>query len=210
MSDTSTSDPLRLDLCPACGYALEGLPNEGRCPECGVEYRPGPIVLHGFGSGISTGRAKSAWTIAAINLLVAFYFVTKWYRLRGFDLFDALYPTYLLLWTGWALWKRWASDMPGLVQIWLGPDGARQVNHPTAGAVTPGPVTPWREIGEVTIKAVNEQTVRIRLVGPTTFWRGKRVMFAEVSCNAERAAALREQIAAWRAADSPGKTVRAP
>ena len=210
MTLSASPDPLRLDLCPACGYALEGLPDAGRCPECGVEYRPGLIVLHGFGTGISTARAKTAWTTAAINLLVAFYFVTKWYRLRSFDSFDVLYPTYLLLWTGWALWKRWASDMPGLVQIWLGPDGARQVNHPTAGIVKPGPVTPWREIGEVGIKTVNEQTVRVRLVGPTTFLRGKHVMYAEVNCGAERAAMLRKQIAAWRAANAVGKMARAP
>jgi hypothetical protein len=210
MPDTSASNPLRLDLCPACGYALEGLPEEGRCPECGVEYRPGLIVLHGFGGGISTGRAKTAWTTATINVLVALYFVAKWYRLRRFEFFDVLYPMYLLFWTGWALWKRWASDMPGLVQIWLGPDGARQVNHPTAGAIKPGPVTPWREIGDVSIKAVNDQTIRVRLIGPTTFWKGKHVMYAEVSYTAGRSAALRDQIIAWRAADSAAKTARAP
>ena len=100
--------------------------------------------------------------------------------------------------------------MPGLVQIWLGREGARQVNHPTAGIVKPGPVTPWREIGEVSIKAVNEQTVRVRLVGPTTFLRGKHATYAEVNCGAERAAMLREQIAVWRAANAFGKTARAP
>src|SRR5438045_7361553 len=79
MSDTSASNPLRLDLCPACGYALEGLPEEGRCPECGVEYRPGLIVLHGFGGGISTGRARLAWTTAAVYVVIAILMVTSWH-----------------------------------------------------------------------------------------------------------------------------------
>jgi hypothetical protein len=26
-------------LCLCCGYTLEGLPEEGNCPECGVDYR---------------------------------------------------------------------------------------------------------------------------------------------------------------------------
>jgi hypothetical protein len=209
MPDTSSTDLLRLDVCPACGYALEGLPEVGRCPECGFDYRPGVIVLHGFGTGISTARSRSAWTAAGINVVVALYIVSRWFRVGRLDTFDVLYSTYLLLWTGWALWKRWWSDMPGLVQIWLGPDGARQVNHPTAGAVKPGPVTPWREIGEASIKRRNAQTVRLRLVGPTTFWRGKQVMYAEVPCSPERAAALWELIEAWRAADAPRKTAGA-
>ena len=48
------------------------------------------------------------------------------------------------------------------------------------------------------------------LVGPTTFLRGKHATYAEVNCGAERAAMLREQIAAWRAANAFGKTARAP
>jgi len=196
------SDPLRLLECPACGYALEGLPREGICPECGVAYRPGVIVLHGFGTELATGRTKTVVTGVVANALVVAYFSSKWTRGGRFDWFDVLYPTYVLVWTGRAVWKRWQGNMPWPVQIWLGPDGARQVNNPTAGTITPGPLTPWERIKEVRIESVKDDAARVRLTGPTTFWRGQQVMFAEVQCSRERAVAVRDQVRAWPAAAS--------
>ncbi len=37
-----------LTRCPACGYALTGLGNTGRCPECGESYDNSIMVLFGW------------------------------------------------------------------------------------------------------------------------------------------------------------------
>jgi hypothetical protein len=188
--DAATSpDPLRLSECPSCGYALEGLAPEGRCPECGVEYRPGVIVQHNHARDDGVGAAGSEAVSENVNVVIAAYFVSKWNG-RRFDWFDLL----------------WSGDMPWLVQIWLGPGGARQVNNPTSGTITPGPVTPWDQIEKVRIDSVNGERARVRLTGPTSFWRGRRVMYAEVQCGRERAAAVSHQVEAWRAAARRSKS----
>ena len=30
----------QISVCASCGYGLDGLPDSGTCPECGVEYTP--------------------------------------------------------------------------------------------------------------------------------------------------------------------------
>jgi len=53
MTDSSVSSPairctdLQLKQCPRCEYALEGLPAEHQCPECGYRYGAGTYVLAG-------------------------------------------------------------------------------------------------------------------------------------------------------------------
>ena len=44
-----SENPLRVEVCPDCGYSLEGLPEEGHCPECGRRYDSSLIVLYGWG-----------------------------------------------------------------------------------------------------------------------------------------------------------------
>ena len=34
-----------IDDCPSCGYSLVGLPDEHRCPECGLEYERDSLVF---------------------------------------------------------------------------------------------------------------------------------------------------------------------
>ena len=96
--------------------------------------------------------------------------------------------------------------MPGLVQVWLSPDGAAQVNNPTAGATRPGRVIPWGQIEEVRIDPSDDDTAKVWLTGPTTFWRGKQTIYAEVACDPQRAAAVLRQVEAWRAEARRRKT----
>ena len=72
--DPPADDPLRLEHCPACGYALEGLAPEGVCPECGVAYDQTEVVLHGYGAGrrgdVATARPGVAVAVGASYVLV--------------------------------------------------------------------------------------------------------------------------------------------
>ena len=201
MTLAATTDPLRLSHCPGCGYALEGLPPEGTCPECGGAYRGGVIVLHGFGTGLATGTTRAFVTLLVVNVSAAAFMLSRSHRRERFDAIDLLYPGIIVAWTAWAVWKRWRSDMPGLVRIWLSPDGAAQVNNPTAGAPAPAPgrLTPWDQIQEVRIDSFNDETAKVQMTGPTTFWRGKQTIYADVACDRERAAAVLRQVEAWRA-----------
>lgn len=49
-------------LCIACGYQLQGLAPEGRCPECGEKYEPSQLVLFGVPRSL---RGVSLWRRAA-------------------------------------------------------------------------------------------------------------------------------------------------
>ena len=51
--------------CAGCGYRLDGLPVEGRCPECGRRHSGGEVVLFGWGHGpratLANGRGWAGW-----------------------------------------------------------------------------------------------------------------------------------------------------
>lgn len=55
-------NPLKLTHCIRCGYALETLPPEGTCPECGVTYDQGTVILKAGWAGngnLATGSTGS-------------------------------------------------------------------------------------------------------------------------------------------------------
>jgi len=60
--------PIKLTLCPACGYSLEGLPAVHRCPECGFAYDERSFTLLGVTRGASgmPARRKILWLFVAI------------------------------------------------------------------------------------------------------------------------------------------------
>jgi hypothetical protein len=203
---------LRLSNCPACGYELEGLAPEGTCPECGEAYDQSVVVLHGYGAGgdIATARPRAALLAGGFYLLMLWWYLGGSIRTGGRDPFMITWATLSMLWIGWSLWKRAASDMPGLVQVRLSPLGASQIRNPAAGRVKPGPVTPWNKIAFVRIRSSGAETAKIRLVGPTTFWRGKQIIVdAEVRITQQQAQALVERVSLWHGTHSAGKTAGA-
>ena len=55
----------QMQICLRCNYKLQGLPEEGMCPECGLEYG-NDLILIGFKS------ASSSMTNALIGIIVLF------------------------------------------------------------------------------------------------------------------------------------------
>ncbi len=52
--------------CAACGYALDGLPAAGRCPECGADFdfTGGRVVLFGWRRGWGPDKPRIFWACA--------------------------------------------------------------------------------------------------------------------------------------------------
>jgi hypothetical protein len=204
---TTSPDPLRLGECPSCGYALEGLAPQGRCPECGGRYDQSAVVLHGYAAGrfadVATARPWHAAGIAGAWVLLFLLWVRDWVRHGRRDEFGMYCAVVGVAWLGWTLWKRWTRDMPGLVQVRLNASGARYVKNPLPGKRPGGTLIPWRDVAGVSIEPAEGGMVRLRLAGRKSFWNGSEVALeAELRCTPEQAGALRERIGAWREADA--------
>jgi hypothetical protein len=121
-----------VDQCPECGYSLEGLPDEGICPECGQRYDQTMIVLHGTARGrlASLGNAAPraviwhvVWGVLAI---ACFTDVVGVGRHRTIPMILIAYGGVM---AALALARRFLADRPGLVQDYLRPDGFLQRDH---------------------------------------------------------------------------------
>lgn len=60
---SNAAPPLFLNLCPICGYSLEGLPVEHRCPECGFPF---DRRWHVFSRRIRPGRLGRYWPVFTV------------------------------------------------------------------------------------------------------------------------------------------------
>jgi len=213
--DLPADDPLRLEHCPACGYALEGLAREGVCPECGVAYDQTEVVLHGYGAGVNMATSRPGWAIAmaATYSLIVVLGVHGWIRQGRRDSRDLFWPAVLAVCLAWSVWKRATGSMPGLVQVRLSARGAVQVNNPTPVRVKAGTVVPWRDVADVSIRPFGPGRVRIMLFGRKSFLKGAPVLVdADVQCGEREAHALEDRVKAWqaaaRAAKSGGSSLR--
>jgi len=73
---TTQEDPLRLTFCPRCDYSLEGLPEEGICPECGRPYDQSVAVIRCYGSDGFNGKGVP-WGIVTTLIAFGLIFLTS-------------------------------------------------------------------------------------------------------------------------------------
>ena len=133
MPEADESNPLRPEACPACGYLLQGLPPEGRCPECGRCYDQETIILYGWARGTHANALTSRGAVAVGMLML----------MSAGTLAAILNPAspgsmklamlaFLGGLTVTVLWKRRtvAANQPGLVQVHLSGTGCFQIDGP--------------------------------------------------------------------------------
>jgi hypothetical protein len=124
----ATHEAVAAPLCPACGYALVGLPPRGICPECGRAYAEDLIVLHGYARGMgadaSTGRPKSLdwFGLLAAFQVAAFLPQSRW-EVWAFVIF-------IIVSFGLKLWGRRSPTHPGTVQARFNRHGCVQHRNP--------------------------------------------------------------------------------
>ncbi len=84
------------EYCAGCGYALEGLPSPGSCPECGLRFDEQTLVMIGIprrGSTTSPAR-RMLWGVVLVGGVV-------WLNCLGFVVFEPM--VFLVLGLGWLI-----------------------------------------------------------------------------------------------------------
>jgi hypothetical protein len=203
---------LRPQSCPKCDYSLTGLPPRGVCPECGSAYPDRTIILHGWSAGsrasASTAHPRALFAYAFIVAIQLFNALMNGWR--AFDrIWTAVAVFFWLAVVGFTVWRRWSSGLPGLIQVHLTEHGARHFEN--ARASTPGPMTSWGKLHELTLEEKRPGEWRFRLQPHGAWWKMiTPTVDAVVKCSAEQAATLREQIREWQSTCAPaaGKPAR--
>lgn len=122
LEDLEHTPEFHHELCWACGYALNGLPENGVCPECGETYDVHSLRLAGIGRGAQAGETTARWS--TVLMLCAVNAINIWFALPlGEHAATSLWT--IGFWTmtiGGLLWQRLAGGSDPIVVI-IGPDG---------------------------------------------------------------------------------------
>ena len=123
--DTEAADIWRLEICPECGYALEGLPQIGNCPECGKLFDRSRIVLIGWGGKVLRDGWRSWMGIAFCATAIAFV-IRQWARGQPVDPFTVIQYGGLVGAIIISTLARWTSHRPALTQVCINATGCSQ------------------------------------------------------------------------------------
>jgi hypothetical protein len=134
--DTPIPQTLWTDVCPTCGYSINGLPTEGICPECGGKYDQSEIVLHGFGRGkhenVRTAKpGRIAWVVVCSIVGLVFSSLQLLFYRWGLLFLGGFAALGIVI----GILGRRSTDHPGQVQVRLNPKGCVQYDDLSAPSV---------------------------------------------------------------------------
>lgn len=128
-------DPLRLTVCPECGYSLKGLPSEGVCPECGERYDQQFVVVFGENAeGDASGPFAHVGTLVILGAAVAVWLYFSLLRGGGWGAPLAVVMIFGAGLIAIRVLKRTTFNRSVLFQIWLNEHGYAKRRPELGGA----------------------------------------------------------------------------
>jgi hypothetical protein len=180
MSQSDYTASHRLSVCPRCDYSLEGLPDCGICPECGQSYGTHEIYLYGnaMGAKIRVWNAYTPGLLAPVSTLLAAVIIAYVFfspgRYTNRDPFSVVWLVLLTAGSGISVWRRFADQGSGVVQVRLTPLGVRQgtrgIGPIPYESNMDGKLIPWAQIKEAEL-AWHDGQALIRLSTAKSFFR---------------------------------------
>lgn len=125
---------LKTTICPNCGYKLDGLPDEGTCPECGHGYDQSAVFLYGWPRGGSQNLAlvkRSRIPLALIGAVGWIPYLLLSQKSPAMLFWFAVAMSPMILSTVWGLIHRGNDDRPGTIEVCLSANGLAQYNDRT-------------------------------------------------------------------------------
>lgn len=198
--ERSRDDPLRVTIYPECFYNLQGLPEEGVCPECGQKYDQRAVVLYGWTPQEAAEHKRSSvsrwfWWSA---LLVCFIF--KFWNSRRRDVFPWLWVAIIGGVALLRLLQQKTLDAPARLQVRF--DANEMLINPRTGDLGFGRkrFIPWRKIGQVRVTPYKTGGYLIYVTSPyiASFLLLREYLKVVVELTYVQQIALSDRVEIWR------------
>jgi hypothetical protein len=204
MPNEATDEFFPPEVCPICGYSLQGAPAEGICPECGNAYDASVLIVHGWACGQhanvanSRGRRLLFTMLFPLWVLWQFMFTSNVWRLTVGGLWLAS--------IAFDYSRRKSTDHPGGIQLRMNRNGILQIDNLRLLRNDPAralkkPLTPWNLLKPVTCKIDPSNRLHLNLE-QRRYRLTSYPVDAELQCTEQQAKNLVDLISKWRGTDA--------